>query len=220
METALSGLSDCNDGGRTGNYRARGCSSGTGHERTRGDSASHGGGVDDSLEIDDNRTNFRKRGIEQDGGLPGRRDVIENAVRVGAREQVTVRAGSERSDVGLTGFIVEIRRAGGRINAVDAAWLACGHEQRAIGCRLYGPNIFGGCAPDLARISILDCIDTAIGRCAGIQNSLRVCIQRKNFRLLGGPDHGRLAAGTKFIKLAGMPGSRINTAVRCGGEGP
>ena len=94
IEAALPGFGDSDDSGRAGNYRARGGCAGCGQRRACGDSASHGGGIDDAVRIDGDGTNFRKRGIEQDGGLLRRRNFVENAVGIGAGEQATVRAGS------------------------------------------------------------------------------------------------------------------------------
>ena len=102
----------------------------------------YSGGIDVAAVINGDGRNLFLRGAIQDKALPARRDPVDKAAAVGAREQIPIEVQSQHADVGFVALEEERRLPFGS-HAENLAVISGSDEQVACVIQSQVPDVLG-----------------------------------------------------------------------------
>ena len=176
-------------------------------------------GIHRAIGHGDNRADLGEGGVVEHERLVLGGDAIKDAVGFGAGQHAVLIIDGQSGDVRLPGLIPDFAVAGA-IHAEDLALFAGADVEGAIGAHgqrpdvaRFGREVFGG-------LAVLDAVDLAIGRGAGVNRAGMIHREGENLGLGRGPKQRALAGAIDLVQAAAMSGGGVDRTVRGLGQGP
>ena len=107
----------------------------------------------------------------------------------------------------------------GAVHAKDLALIAGADVERAIRRDGERPDVAGLGREVLGGLAVLDAVDLAVGRSAGVDRAVGVHGDGEDLGLLGGPQQRRLAGRVDAVDAAAIAGGGVQRAVGRLGHG-